>query len=73
MSKISLCSSDDPWFRGPWFLRVKEVHHLPTFMFYEKELLMSNIHDSNPMRSIMRKCAVLYLSDYIKCRFTLLL
>ena len=65
-----LCCSDDPWFRGPWFLRVEEVQHLPSRMFYERELFMSNIHDSNPMRSIMRKCAVMYATDYTKCKFT---
>ncbi|XP_019864490.1 PREDICTED: protein polybromo-1-like [Amphimedon queenslandica] len=61
-------SNDDPWFRGPWFLRVEEVQHLPSRMFYERELFMSNIQDSNPMRSIIRKCGVLYPSDYTKWR-----
>ena len=67
-------SSDDPWFRGPWFVRVKEVQHVPTKMFYEREVFMSNIQDTNPMRSIIRKCAVLFPTDYVKCkRVTVLL
>ena len=66
---IIIIISDDPWFRGPWFLRVEEVQHLPSRMFYERELFMSNIQDSNPMRSIIRKCGVLYPSDYTKCKF----
>ena len=61
-------SSDDPWFRGPWFVRVKEVQHVPTKMFYEREVFMSNIQDTNPMRSIIRKCAVLFPTDYVKCK-----
>lgn len=59
--------SNDPWFRGPWFVRVKEVQHLPTRMFFPGELFLSNIQDTNPMRSIIRKCAVLPASDYCKC------
>lgn len=62
-------SSDDPWFRGPWFVRVKEVQHVPTKMFYEREVFMSNIQDTNPMRSIIRKCAVLFPTDYVKCEY----
>ena len=58
--------SNDPWFRGPWFVRVHEVQHQPTRMFYNTEVFMSNIRDTNPMRSIMRKCAILHTSDYIR-------
>ena len=65
-SFIRSCSND-PWFRGPWFVRVKEVDHLPTRMFYPRELFLSNIQDTNPMRSIIRKCAVLPASDFCKC------
>ena len=60
--------SDDPWFRGPWFVRPEEVSHLPTRMFLHKELFMSNIQDTNPMRSIIGKCAVLFVNDYCKCK-----
>ena len=56
--------SDDPWFKG--FLRPEEVSHLPTRMFLHKELFISNIQDTNPIRSIIGKCAVLFVSDYCK-------
>ena len=46
------------------------MHHLPTRMFYERELFMSNITDTNPMRSIMRKCAVMHPAHYVKWRPT---
>lgn len=61
-----LSLSGDPWFHGPWFVRMEEIVHLPTRMFYECELFLSSIHDTNPMRSIMRKCAVLGPADYMK-------
>eukprot|EP00731_Ephydatia_muelleri_P002754 Em0001g2754a len=63
-------ANDDPWFRGPWFVRPEEVSHLPTRMFLHKELFMSNIQDTNPMRSIIGKCAVLFVNDYCKLRPT---
>ncbi len=62
--------SNDPWFHGPWFIRKEETDHLPTRMFYERELFMSNIHDTNPMRSIIRKCVVLGPTEYIKRKTT---
>ena len=65
---LSPSLSNDPWFHGPWFVRIEETQHLPTRMFYERELFMSNIHDTNPMRSIIRKCAVLFPSDYVKSK-----
>ena len=55
-------------YHGPWFVRMTEVQHLPTRMFYDCEVFMSNIRDTNPMRSIMRKCAILFTSDYLKCK-----
>ena len=58
--------SGDPWFCGPWFIRPAETQHAPTKLFREKELFMSNIQDTNPMYSIIGKCAVLLCSDY--CR-----
>jgi protein polybromo-1 len=63
-------SNEDPWFHGPWFVRTTEIEHVPTHMFYEKELFMSNIQDTNPMRSIIRKCAVLHPTDFVKWRPT---
>lgn len=60
--------SGDPWIRGPWFVRPGEVAHSPMRMFYSQELFMSNIQDTNPMRSICGKCAVLHITDYIKSK-----
>ena len=60
--------SGDPWIRGPWFVRPSEVVHNPTRMFYDHELFMSNIQDTNPMRSICGKCTVLNITDYYKSK-----
>jgi len=64
-------SSGDPWFHGCWFLRPSETVHLPTHLFYPKELLMSNIADTNPMRSVIGKCAVLSFKEYCTCKSSL--
>ena len=61
-------SSGDPWFHGCWFLRPSESVHLPTHLFYPKELLMSNIADTNPMRSVIGKCTVLSFKEYCTCK-----
>ena len=73
MSRSFLCtySSGDPWFHGCWFLRPSETMHLPTHMFYPNELLMSNIADTNPMRSVIGKCAVLTFKDFCTCELHL--
>ena len=60
---------DDPWFHGPWFVHPDEVDHLPTRMFYYNEVFLSSIHDTNPMRSVIGRCAVLSPKEYVTCEF----
>ena len=64
---FSCLLSRDPWFHGPWFVHPDEVEHLPTRMFYHNEVFQSNIQDTNPMRSVIGRCAVLTLRDYCRC------
>eukprot|EP00117_Sycon_ciliatum_P036027 scpid20638/ scgid27185/ Protein polybromo-1; BRG1-associated factor 180; Polybromo-1D len=59
-----------PYFHGPWFVRPSEVEHSPSRMFYKRELLMSSLHDSNSMKSIQGRCAVLDMQTYTKGRMT---
>lgn len=66
----SFLLSGDPWFHGPWFVYPEEVTHTPTRLFLERELFMSSIHDTNPMRSIIGRCSVMSLVDYVKKRLT---
>ena len=60
----------DPWFHGPWFVRPMEVEHPPSRIFYKQEVLMSSIHDTNPMRSILSLCSVLDVPTYMRGRMT---
>ena len=55
--------SGDPWFCGPWFVRPTEVECIASRMFYEQELFLSNISDTNPMRSIIGRCVVMTLEE----------
>ncbi|XP_077995606.1 protein polybromo-1-like [Glandiceps talaboti] len=63
-------SNGDPWFHGPWYVHPSETEHPPTRMFYKNEVFLSSIEDTNPMRSISGKCAVLAFKDYLSCRPT---
>jgi protein polybromo-1 len=63
-------NQSDPWFSGPWFVRPDEVEHVPTKMFYRNEVFMSSIQDTNPMRSVIGRCAVLVPKDFVKWRPT---
>ena len=36
-------------------------------MFYHNEVFQSNIQDTNPMRSVIGRCAVMTLRDYCRC------
>ncbi|XP_033100393.1 protein polybromo-1-like isoform X2 [Anneissia japonica] len=70
IDKMWLDANEDPWFHGPWFVHPSETEHPPTRMFYKNEVFLSSIEDTNPMRSISGKCAVLGHKDYISCRPT---
>ncbi|XP_071960980.1 protein polybromo-1-like isoform X2 [Antedon mediterranea] len=70
IDKMWLDANEDPWFHGPWFVHPSETEHPPTRMFYKNEVFLSSIEDTNPMRSISGKCAVLGYKDYTSCRPT---
>lgn len=40
-------------------------------LFYKQEMFLSSLEDTNPVVSIMGRCAVLDYNDYISCRFYL--
>ncbi|XP_071450417.1 protein polybromo-1 isoform X3 [Hetaerina americana] len=58
------------YFRGPWFVTPPEIPHAPTRLFYKQEVFLSTIEDTNPLLSIIGKCAVLEHAEYISCRPT---
>jgi protein polybromo-1 len=53
-----------PYCSGPWLARPIETHHDPSKSFYTNELLLTASSDSNSMLSIIRKCAIMQVSDY---------
>ncbi|XP_064212434.1 protein polybromo-1 isoform X5 [Tribolium castaneum] len=58
------------YFRGPWFVAPNEVPHSQNRLFYKQEVFLSSMEDTNPLVSIMGKCAVLEFNEYISCRPT---
>lgn len=60
--------SDNPYFYGPWFVRPVEVEHAPTRLFFKREVFLSSIEDTNPMHSIMGKCSVQHIKEYLSCK-----
>eukprot|EP01134_Creolimax_fragrantissima_P002142 CFRG2142T1 len=60
--------SPTEWIDGRWFAAPAETFHVPTRTFYAHERLICKKGESNPMRSILGKCAVLPLKDYVRGR-----
>lgn len=61
-------SSGKCYFRGPWFVTPPEIPPIPGRMFYKQEVFLSTVEDTNPLVSIIGKCAVLDYNDYISCK-----
>lgn len=53
-------------YRATQFLRPNETYHVPTRMFYEKEVLRGTEQIDGTEGSMMGKCLVLYIKDYLK-------
>ncbi len=63
------------YFHGPWFVTPKELPTptdltAPGPQFYRQECFLSTISDSNPLLSVVGKCAVMELGDYVTQRPT---
>ncbi|XP_019875742.2 protein polybromo-1 isoform X3 [Aethina tumida] len=58
------------YFRGPWFVPPSELPQSQNKLFYKQEMFLSSLEDTNPVVSIMGRCAVLDYNDYISCRPT---
>lgn len=57
-------------FHGPWFISPADTQHLPTRMFYEKEVFLSSLEETISVGSISGKCCVLPFREYARCRPT---
>lgn len=59
------------YFHGPWFVTPRETPLIGTgLQFYKQEAFLSTISDSNPLLSVVGKCAVLEMKDYLRSRPT---
>ncbi|XP_074033562.1 protein polybromo isoform X4 [Leptinotarsa decemlineata] len=58
------------YFRGPWFITPSEIPHSPNRLFYKQEVFLSSLEDANPIVSIIGKCSVLEVNDFITYRLT---
>ncbi|KAG5885887.1 hypothetical protein JTB14_019148 [Gonioctena quinquepunctata] len=58
------------YFRGPWFISPLEIPYSPGRMFYKQEVFLSSLEDANPIVSIIGKCSVLELNDFLTYRLT---
>ncbi|CAH1167174.1 unnamed protein product [Phyllotreta striolata] len=58
------------YFRGPWFISPSEVPHNPNRMFYKNEIFLSSLEDVSPIVSIIGRCHVLELNDWVIYRPT---
>jgi len=58
------------YFHGPWFVTPKETPHPASQMFYPREAFISTIQDTNPLLSVVGRCCILEMEDYVKSRPT---
>lgn len=60
------------YFHGPWYVTPTEIsgQALANRVFYRQEVFLSSIEDTNPLMSVVGKCAVLDFNDYTTCRGT---
>ena len=59
--------SGHSWFHGPWFISPADTQHLPTRMFYEKEVFLSSLEETVSVGNISGKCCVLPFREYARC------
>lgn len=58
------------YFHGPWFVTPKETPHQPTQMFFPRETFISTIQDTNPLLSVVGRCCIQEMEDFVKSRPT---
>lgn len=58
------------YFHGPWFVTPKETPLSVGQSFYKQEVFLSTISDSNPLLSVVGKCSVLEMKEYVASRPT---
>lgn len=58
-------------FSGPWFVGPTAIDHLPTRMFYPKEVFLTSAeHATHALASATGKCFVMRPPDYCQGQFS---
>lgn len=65
-----VCASGEAFIHGPCFVSPAQVDHVPTRLFYKKEVIRSSREQTIPASSIVGRCAVLSYKEYCTSRFT---
>ncbi|RDD39168.1 Protein polybromo-1 [Trichoplax sp. H2] len=60
--------SNSQWISGTWYYRPAETFHSISTKFYKNEVFRSDINHSVKASSIMGKCHVMYVKDFIRSR-----
>jgi len=63
-------ASGEVFIHGPSFVSPAQVDHVPTRLFYKKEVIRSSRQQTLPSSSIAGRCAVLSYKEYCTSRFT---
>ena len=57
------------YFSGSSFIPPDDTQHLPTHMFYDKEVFHIALEEVHRMCDIEGKCFVLPIREYVRCKY----
>jgi len=67
---VCVLTSGEAFIHGPCFVSPLQVDHIPTRLFYKKEVIRSSKQQTVPVSSIVGRCAVLTYKEYCTSRIT---
>lgn len=67
---LSVFASGEAHIHGSYFISPAQVEHVPTRLFYKKEVIRSSREQTVAASSIIGRCAVLSFKEYCTSRFT---
>jgi len=67
---LFLFASGEAFIHGPCFINPAQVDHVPTRLFYKKEVIRNSKEQTVPATNIVGRCAVLSYKEYCTSRFT---
>ena len=63
-------ASGEAFIRGPHFVHPAQVDHVPTRLFYKKEVIRSSREETVAASSVAGRCTVLSYKEYCTSRLT---